>query len=98
MPSSRPPNCSSPNTLRHFTYLAKKAMFEMKAGQASLAEEYQQQALAKLVEPAPLWLALLIESIRYKMTKATQNGYLRLWVATSRRRPAAKPPARWPAC
>ena len=27
-----------------------------------------------LKEPTPLWLALLIESIRYRMSKATQDG------------------------
>ncbi len=33
------------------------------------------------MEPTPLWLALLIESIRYRMTKATQKGYAKLWEA-----------------
>jgi hypothetical protein len=70
-----------PESAAHFTCLLKRAMFEMKAGKAAQADEYERQALATLVEPTPLWLVLLIESIRYRMTKATQNGYLKLWVA-----------------
>jgi hypothetical protein len=57
-----------------FAHLAKKAIFEMKAGQPAKSEEFQKQAEAMLVEPTPLWLALSIESIRYRMTRVTQIG------------------------
>ena len=56
-------------------------MFEAKAGERDLSNEYLEQAHACLTEPTPLWLALAIESIRYRMTKATKDGYTKLWEA-----------------
>jgi hypothetical protein len=49
-----------------------------------LSSEYLEQARACLNEPTPLWLALAIESIRYRMTKATKDGYTKLWEADLR--------------
>ena len=34
---------------------------------------------ALLPEPAPLWLSLHVESIRFRLTKATQKHYAELW-------------------
>ena len=80
------PSCAAaealePEQAAGYVYLAKRSMFERRAGETALADEYEQQALAKLVEPAPVWLALAIESIRFRMTKTIQTGYQRLWVA-----------------
>jgi hypothetical protein len=75
-----------PETAAEFVYLAKKATFERKAREAAAADLLEQQALATLVEPGPLWLALLIESIRFRMSKAIQNGYMKLWGAELRKK------------
>ena len=68
-----------PDELRSYSYLAKKAIFESKAGQGDLADRYERAAAALLPEPAPLWLSLHVESIRYSLTKATQKHYAELW-------------------
>ena len=64
---------------RRFDYVARKAVFETKAGQRDAADRYEKEALALLVEPTPLWLVLHIESIRFKLTKATQKHYADLF-------------------
>lgn len=58
-----------------FRFLGRRAIFETKAGQRDLADHYEKEALARLVEPTPLWLVLHIESIRYGLTKAVQKHY-----------------------
>src|SRR5271157_4615043 len=68
-----------PDELRSYSYLAKKVIFESKAGQGDLADRYERAAVALLPEPAPLWLSLHVESIRYSLTKATQKHYAELW-------------------
>src|SRR5271166_3352227 len=68
-----------PDELRSCFYLAKKATFEIKAGERDLADRHEREAAALLPEPAPLWLSLRVESIRFKLTKATQKHYAELW-------------------
>ncbi len=68
-----------PDELRSYFYLAKKAIFETKAGQGDLADRYEREAAALLPEPVPLWLSLHVESIRFRLTKATQKHYAELW-------------------
>ena len=68
-----------PGESRVFSYLAKKAVFETKAGQRDLADRYEREAAALLPELAPLWLAFRVESIRYHLTKATQKQYAEVW-------------------
>ena len=68
-----------PDELRSYSYLARKAIFETKASQGDPADRYAQEAAALLSEPAPLWLALRVESILYGLTKATQRHYAELW-------------------
>ena len=63
----------------NYHFLAQRVMFEAKAGERDLSNGYLEQARACLKEPTPLWLALTIESIRYRMTKATKDGYTKLW-------------------
>ncbi len=55
-----------------FNFLARKAVLELKAGQNDRAEEFIREAQAQFTDPTPLWLALLIEAIRYKLPKADQ--------------------------
>ena len=62
-----------------YFYLARKVVFEAKAGDRERSDEYLAQAQASLKDPTPLWLALLIESIRHRMPKATQKSYAGLW-------------------
>ena len=69
-----------PECRNQYFYLARKVIFEAKAGQAEASDQYLREARASLVEPTPLWLALSIEAIRYRMTKATQEGYTELWI------------------
>jgi len=75
-----------PDELRVFSYLALKAIFETKAGQGDLADRYVREAAAMLPEPAPLWLSLHVESIRFRLTKATQNHYGELWMKELRKK------------
>jgi len=70
-----------PECRRQYWYLARKVIFEAKASQARQSDVYLKEAQAGLVEPTPLWLALLIESIRYGMTASHQKGYRDLWAA-----------------
>jgi hypothetical protein len=62
-----------------YFYLARRVIFEATAGQGAQSDQYLEQARASLKDPTPLWLALLIESIRFRMTKNTQKGYTQLW-------------------
>ena len=68
-----------PDCRNQYFYLARRVIFEAKASQAQQSDLYLEQARTSLKEMTPLWLALLIESIRYRATKATQDGYARLW-------------------
>jgi tetratricopeptide (TPR) repeat protein len=62
-------------TSDRYALLAKKAAFEIKAGQASLAETLIGEAEKTLVEPTPLWLSLAIESVRYKLPKGARERF-----------------------
>jgi tetratricopeptide (TPR) repeat protein len=64
-----------------FSFLAKRAVFELKARQADLGESLIEQAKAKLVEPTPLWLALQVEAVRYGLSKAHKDRFTGLWKA-----------------
>jgi tetratricopeptide (TPR) repeat protein len=68
-----------PQCRDQYSYLARMVIFEAKAGNGEKSDQYLEQARASLKDPTPLWLALLIESIRYRMTKAAQKGYAQLW-------------------
>jgi tetratricopeptide (TPR) repeat protein len=70
-----------PDCRQNYTHLARKAAFELKAGQTDRSDQYVRDAQALVVEPAPLWLALEIESIRYKLPKDTIASYTQLWEA-----------------
>ncbi len=68
-----------PDKLRSFSHLARRAIFETKASQGELADRYEREAAALLPEPASLFLVLRAESVRYKLSKATQKQYGELW-------------------
>ena len=85
-----------PDELRSYSYLARKAIFETKAGQGDLADRYEREAAALLPEPAPLWLALHVESIRYKLDEGNPEALRRaLEERASEKSAAARRPAPW---
>jgi tetratricopeptide (TPR) repeat protein len=75
-----------PESRQQYSYLARKATLESKAGQGERSDQYVQEARSQLVEPAPLWLALAIESIRYHMPKGTFDDYTELWEADQKKK------------
>ena len=79
-PSSTAAERAWPELSRTFHFLARRAVFELKAGQAERAEALIAEAQERLAEPTPLWLALLIEAIRYKLPKADQDRFEAQWV------------------
>jgi tetratricopeptide (TPR) repeat protein len=70
-----------PDCRNEYHYLARKIIFEAKAGERELSDQYLAQAQAALEDPTPLWLSLAIESIRFRMTKAIQKAYTQQWEA-----------------
>jgi hypothetical protein len=70
-----------PDSPKEFYFLARRVVFELKAGDTAESARYLAGARALLTEPAPLWLALLIEAIRYQMPPATVDAYAQLWQA-----------------
>ncbi len=69
-----------PESRSQYFYLARKVVFEAKAGQAEASDQYLREARASLPEPTALWLALSIEASRYRMTKANQDEYNEFWI------------------
>jgi hypothetical protein len=68
-----------PDLRQDFPFLARKVIFEAKAGNRDESDRFLQEAQAALSEPTALWLSLAIESGRYRMTAATTKGYQKLW-------------------
>jgi hypothetical protein len=58
-----------------YSYLAKKATFELKAGQDATAEALVAEAQSQLQEPTPLWLVLEIEARRYGLPRTKIKLY-----------------------
>jgi tetratricopeptide (TPR) repeat protein len=68
-----------PDESRGLHFRARRAVFELKAGQAERAEALIAEALQALPEATPLWLALLIESIRYELPKPDCERFEARW-------------------
>jgi tetratricopeptide (TPR) repeat protein len=64
-----------------FLHLARRAVFEVKAGQADRASSLIADAMARPVEPAPLWLALQIEGTRYRLARSEIDHWHVRWQA-----------------
>lgn len=73
------------------SYLAKKAVFEFKAGQDDAAEALVAQAQSLLEEPTPLWLALEIEARRFQLPRARIKLYADRFRAAIKARGKGKP-------
>jgi hypothetical protein len=68
-----------PERRGNVAYLARKAVFESAAGEVVQSQKHLIDAREALRFPAPLWLVLLIESVRYDMGADVQMAYARLW-------------------
>ncbi len=68
-----------PDRSNHYAYLAAKAIFEARARQNDQRDAFIAKAELGLIEPAPLWLALAIQSIRYRVDQKSRAGYARHW-------------------
>jgi tetratricopeptide (TPR) repeat protein len=68
-----------PERSQHFAQRARRAIFEARAGLPKESDAHIEQAKLSLPEPAPLYLALEIEAIRYHAPKKTRENYARLW-------------------
>jgi hypothetical protein len=71
---------------RDYSVFVRRAMFEYKAGQTESGDRLVAQTKGLLVEPAPLYLALLMESIRFKMPKPRSDEYAKLWDAEMKKK------------
>ncbi len=68
-----------PESSRSLPVLARKAALELKAGRDDRADALIAEARGLLEEPGPLWLALLIEARRYKLSKAKREPFEQHW-------------------
>jgi tetratricopeptide (TPR) repeat protein len=59
-----------PDDVTDYTVLARRALFELKAGEKQRSAELIERAKATLAETAPLWLVLAIEARRYELPAA----------------------------
>jgi tetratricopeptide (TPR) repeat protein len=64
-----------PEQAHGYRMLARRAALAQKSGQTDLAEDLIRQARGKLGEPAVLWLALSIESVRYELPQRLKRQY-----------------------
>jgi tetratricopeptide (TPR) repeat protein len=68
-----------PDFARQSPMLARKAAFELKAGEADRAQVYINEAVNLIPEGAPFWLALSIEGRRIALPKAAQDRLDQRW-------------------
>jgi tetratricopeptide (TPR) repeat protein len=80
----------SADLCKEFSFLARKSLFEAKAGQRDSSDQFLKEAQAALGEPTPLWMVFAIESIRYAMSAATRGAYAELWAADLKKRCQSK--------
>jgi tetratricopeptide (TPR) repeat protein len=65
----------------HFS--ARKACLEIKAGALEAAKGIVDEALERLPEPAPFWLAMAIEARRFQLPKVEIDRYEAKWQAAA---------------
>jgi tetratricopeptide (TPR) repeat protein len=66
-----------PSDADDFAILARRALFELKAGDKQRWTELVEKAKRVISEPAPLWLALAIEARRYELPGARVEDFNR---------------------
>jgi tetratricopeptide (TPR) repeat protein len=77
---------AAPEMSQSLHYRARRAVFELKAGQTERGEALIADLQESLSEPTPLWLALLIEAIRYKLPQAERGRFDARWTNAQSRR------------
>lgn len=70
-----------PELSKQYFFAARRAVFELKAGQPEAAERWIEAGQQALVEPTPLWLSILVEGTRYRLPKPALARFKRLWEA-----------------
>src|SRR5262249_44786957 len=80
----------SPEACSSFHYHARRAVFELKAGQTERGDALITESQEELPEATPLWLALLIEAIRYKLPKADRDRFDARWTNGQCRKPRSE--------
>ena len=75
-----------PEAAKGLHFQARRAIFELKAGQTERGEALILEVQDGLTEATPLWLALLIEAIRYKLPRADQARFDARWTNTQCKR------------
>lgn len=76
--------------VRSYGFLARRAAFEFKAGEAERAEEYIEQARPTLSEPTVLWLSLAIEAVRYELPESYRQRFNREFETALARKPTSQ--------
>lgn len=66
---------------------ARRVAVELKAGQAQRASQLLSELQEGLAEPAPVWLALLIEGSRHQLAQAELDRFEAQWRAALARKP-----------
>ncbi|MDR3638170.1 MAG: hypothetical protein P4L84_30480 [Isosphaeraceae bacterium] len=61
-------------------FTARHVALELKAGEPERAQERLHELLDRTTDPAPLWLALLIEAIRHQLPKAERDRFEAHWL------------------
>lgn len=80
----------SPEDTRSPHFLARRAVLELKAGCQEQANALIDEGRSLLAEPAPLWLAILIEARRYRLTKPKREPFEALWAEALARKPRSE--------
>ncbi|OYV93961.1 MAG: hypothetical protein B7Z73_03090, partial [Planctomycetia bacterium 21-64-5] len=75
-----------PASSADYSVLARRALFELKAGEKPRAEALIEKAKGSLAEPAPVWLVLAIEAARYKLPAAKRGDFNRELQAALRKK------------
>jgi tetratricopeptide (TPR) repeat protein len=77
---------ASPGESQSLHSKARRAIFELKAGQTERGDALIADLQESLSEPTPLWLALLIEATRYKLPRADRGRFDAHWTNAQSRR------------
>lgn len=65
---------------------ARRAVLELRAGQQERADQWIEQARRLASDPAPVQLVLMIEAIRYRLSKNIREAFEREWKSLAKRR------------
>lgn len=75
-----------PSRAMDYDMLARKAVLEIRAGDAEAARQFVEQAQERLCEPTALWLIMAIEAIRHDLPREEVWLYEKRWHDALKRR------------